>query len=674
MKNFSEINRALAAKKKHFLTFVLALVALSASANSQPQGAISGLFKINDAGDKVWISQGNLQYQASTGTFRFAPNQYDIIGAANSNIAANYSGWIDLFGYGTSGYNNVYPYKSDAAFDGYGNGTEDIAGTNYDWGVYNKISNGGNKAGIWRTPTQEEWYYIMTQHYKYYATINGQTGIILLPTDFVFTTEMVDLHYVEGKYTENVLNTSQWSVLDAAGAIFLPAAGNRFGKDDIDAVGTEGYYWSSITKSESSSYAMAAEFEEGKTIINGYSQLMCAGSSVRLVADRVVEDYHLSINGVALNELNIAELSIDGSISFNPSTRVLTLTDAYLLASPSVSNLIDATEAITVNLVGLNHIVSTNGAAFNLAAGSTIKGSGELVVEAAEGVSRTALSFADGLGIAGNKEVRATKAYITRITNNQTLSTAFSVSPNCTVQFVRSNLQYNEQLDLYRFAPSAIETEDETTDPILGKWDGSMIWAENQWGDAVLYNAGNQSGQWRLLQTTEWQYLLFQRENALYKFSYGSVAGRYGLILLPDNWTLPSGLDFVVYPLLPTTPSDAQNSYSEADWAKMENAGAVFLPYYGNTAACTYWLPEEADADNAYHLFAKWGQNPNVTEAYRKNNWNNYVRLVKGAYSQGIDNVDSGKSKDESQKILRDGVLYILRGEKVYTVTGEEVK
>ena len=53
---------------------------------SNPIGAINSLFTINSNGDQVYFSQGNLQYQASTNTWKFADNQYDYIGGANSNI------------------------------------------------------------------------------------------------------------------------------------------------------------------------------------------------------------------------------------------------------------------------------------------------------------------------------------------------------------------------------------------------------------------------------------------------------------------------------------------------------------------------------------------------------------------------------------------------------------
>ena len=50
---------------------------------------------------KVLFSPGNLQYKASTKEWRFAPRQYDYIGENNIKISDTYSGWIDLFGWGT---------------------------------------------------------------------------------------------------------------------------------------------------------------------------------------------------------------------------------------------------------------------------------------------------------------------------------------------------------------------------------------------------------------------------------------------------------------------------------------------------------------------------------------------------------------------------------------------
>ena len=655
--------------RKHVLSFALAFMSsVSLMAASAPTGALSGLFKINDAGDQVWISRGNLQYQASTNTFRFAPNQYDTIGAGNAAISASNTGWIDLFGYGTSGYNDIHPYKSELTFDGYGNGTENIAGTEFDWGVHNPISNGGNQAGIWRTLTREEWYYVIKKHYNYQATVNGVTGLIVLPDEFV--NPGVTLQYSKGKFNENIISKTQWTQLENAGAIFLPAAGNRTGKE-VETVGEAGFYWSSTTKSESTSRAMAAEFEEGKTIVEEYSQIMATGMSVRLVADRVIEDYHLSVNGTAITELNYTELSTDGSIVFEPATQTLTLTDANINGLNLVQNVIATDEAITLNLVGVNTITTTGGSGLSLAAGSTISGSGELVISASQGASRSALSFSDHLGIAGQKAYDANILYITTITD-QTLSPAFSVAANNTVQFVKSNLQYNNKLDLFRFAKTAYAKDDEVADAAKGLWYSTLSWDTETWSEMTIYNSGNQSGIWRLLTADEWQYLFFQRDNALYKFSYGSIEDVYGLIILPDAWTLPSGLSFTVYPLLPEGPSDTENHYSAADWEKMDNAGAVFLPYFGNSAACSLWLPDEIDEDNVYYLFAKWGKNPNLAAESLKSDWNRNVRFVVGEST--IESIDNVNDHIQASKNISNGQVFILRGNKTYTVTGLEVR
>ncbi len=73
-----------------------------------PEGALSGEFSVAD-GRRVRFSRGNLQYQASTKTWRFAEHQYDIIGDNPGNTTETgrdtQSEWIDLFGWGATGFN-----------------------------------------------------------------------------------------------------------------------------------------------------------------------------------------------------------------------------------------------------------------------------------------------------------------------------------------------------------------------------------------------------------------------------------------------------------------------------------------------------------------------------------------------------------------------------------------
>ena len=63
-------------------------------------GLLTGKFTINASGDKIQFSQGNLQYLASTNTWRFAEQQYYYVGNAVGNTTStgrdSQADWIDL--------------------------------------------------------------------------------------------------------------------------------------------------------------------------------------------------------------------------------------------------------------------------------------------------------------------------------------------------------------------------------------------------------------------------------------------------------------------------------------------------------------------------------------------------------------------------------------------------
>lgn len=84
------------------------------------------------------------------------------------------------------------------------------------------------------------------------------------------------------------------------------------------------------------------------------------------------------------------------------------------------------------------------------------------------------------------------------------------------------------------------------------------------------------AGGWRTPTADEWNYLLFERTGASEKRAVGTVNGMRGLLLLPDEWELPSECSFVSR----ATGWDA-NCYSVSQWEPMERAGAVFLPADG---------------------------------------------------------------------------------------------
>ena len=108
-------------------------------------------------------------------------------------------------------------------------------------------------------------------------------------------------------------------------------------------------------------------------------------------------------------------------------------------------------------------------------------------------------------------------------------------------------------------------------------------------GDFVDWGTNMGAG-WRTLSITEWEYLLKTRDNAANLRGQATVNGVYGLILLPNDWTLPAGLTFTAMPNNWTT-----NVYADADWTAMENAGAVFLPIEGLRWEQTLYYADEGN-------------------------------------------------------------------------------
>ncbi len=270
------------------------LVAHFAAQPQVPTGAINGKFSVS-AGQRVYFSQGNLQYKASTAQWRFATNQYDYIGNANNNISSSYSGWIDLFGWGTSGWNpgNTYyrPWDSNNSDGSYGPpGQYDLTGSyaHSDWGVHNAISNGGNTAGQWRTLTLSEWRYVFNSRstssgIRYAkAQVAGVNGVILLPDDWSSSFYTLYSTNNEGaSFSNNVISSSTWTnSLQSHGAVFLPAAGYRNGTSVVD-VGDWGNYWSASYGNSYNAYPV--NFYGSAVHVAYFYSYRYYGRSVRLV-------------------------------------------------------------------------------------------------------------------------------------------------------------------------------------------------------------------------------------------------------------------------------------------------------------------------------------------------------------------------------------------------------
>ena len=197
----------------------------------------------------VAIAKGNLQYQPSTSTWRFAEHQYDYIGDSNINLTNHdysYSNWIDLFSWATAydptfvpNNNNYYDNQSTVDFQ--------------DWGTH-PISNGGAQMNMWRTPTFGEWNYLIklrnnADSLYSYATVCSVHGMIVLPDNWVLP-DSCSFSPKQHNWTTNVYDSIVWSRMEEAGAVFLPAAGFRCKPTSssstlsITQIGNAGAYWS----------------------------------------------------------------------------------------------------------------------------------------------------------------------------------------------------------------------------------------------------------------------------------------------------------------------------------------------------------------------------------------------------------------------------------------------
>ncbi len=243
--------------KRIYMTLlaIVASVGMSWGATVNP---LPGKFSVAD-GTVVYFSKGNLQYDIDNSKWQFAADQFTFIGNAAGNTSMT-SGVIDLFGWGT-GSN---PTLSSTDYSDYSTFT--------DWGV-NAISNGGNTANTWRTLTKDEWVYLFYTRTNAatlfgLGSVNGVNGTILLPDNWTlpegasFTASTTQGLADQGSYyynsngnnfSHNTYTAEQWSVMESAGAVFLPAAGDRYGTD-VDDVGSGGGYWSATPYGTSRAY------------------------------------------------------------------------------------------------------------------------------------------------------------------------------------------------------------------------------------------------------------------------------------------------------------------------------------------------------------------------------------------------------------------------------------
>lgn len=210
----------------------------------------------------------------------------------------------------------------------------------------------------------------------------------------------------------------------------------------------------------------------------------------------------------------------------------------------------------------------------------------------------------------------------------------FSVAPDKQVSFSQGNLQYLPAINLWKFANTQYESlgnANKYLKPTFRNWVDLFGWSASNttapfgvststnvadyagnfvdWGTNTI--CGDAPGTWRTLSVDEWEYLLNGRENAEQLRTKGSVEGKEGVILLPDNWICPEGYTIAIIPDEANLQSNV-NTYSQADWSKLEAAGAIILPSAGMRRNATeleviylnifggYWTCTNKDEHNSY--------------------------------------------------------------------------
>ena len=256
---------------------------------------LPGAFTINANGDKIVFSKGNLQATTTdlgaNWTWNFAPNQWSLIGDAvannaikgNKKVSAN--GTVDLFGWSTAA---TY-YGINESWN-----NDDYAGDFVDWGALMGTE--------WRTLSRAEWRYIVsnrTDAYKKHgqATVNGVPGYVLLPDAWTLPSGLSFTNSVDN-FTTNQYDGADWTAMESAGAVFLPAAGVREGTD-IYQVNLYGWYWASTPNETDGGKAYYLWFDKSSEGVTEYNRWK--SKSVRLVTEAPIPPYEAAIK--LINEI-----------------------------------------------------------------------------------------------------------------------------------------------------------------------------------------------------------------------------------------------------------------------------------------------------------------------------------------------------------------------------------
>lgn len=265
---------------------------------------LPGEFSVSST-KRVKFSKGNLQavigsgptdtYNYTASSWKFAEHQYNIIGNTAGNNSFAVGTMVDLFGWvGASATWNTYGLctNTTSSYNPYYGINQDEE-LKTDWGSISGVVSACGSG--WYSLSTFEWLYLFSQRVgsssKYgqcqIETESGiVTGMLLIPDSWSkpsnCTVKTGNGAFNRVTYSATAASgaTNAWCDMEAAGAVFLPAAGYRQGLS-TGRVGEYGYYWSSPSVAED---AFCIYFSSGSRSIQNYSTRFI-GYSVRLVKD-----------------------------------------------------------------------------------------------------------------------------------------------------------------------------------------------------------------------------------------------------------------------------------------------------------------------------------------------------------------------------------------------------
>lgn len=253
-------------------------IPFSSFVKTLPEGALSGEFTVNSSGKKVLFSKGNLYYTGSK--WAFEANQYDyrtwpgdaacIYGEHSTNGTPSSN--VGLFNWNSQANNAItekFVKESEPSSDDtfFANTSDAVIGSR------------------WKALSKSEWEYLFGRESNGKwgtATINSlHKGIVILPDSWTLPSSCSFTSGQGSGWTTNTYTSDQWEAMESAGAVFLPAAGDRLGKI-VDETNNWGVYWSSTGLNNGGAYAVY--FRDNDFLSAGFDD-RSNGYSVRLVIE-----------------------------------------------------------------------------------------------------------------------------------------------------------------------------------------------------------------------------------------------------------------------------------------------------------------------------------------------------------------------------------------------------